>query len=105
MAHIDGDPTFDGREIGAALDEAQSVVDLTTAPPQVRPRREPGVRPEPGSGRDDESAHDDRADRVGRPRHRGGQPAIPLLRMVRAAVGRAAEGSSGDGPDREASAS
>ena len=45
------------------------------------------------------------ADRLGRPRHRGSSAGDPLLRMVRAAVGRAAEGSSGEGPDREASAS
>ena len=35
----------------------------------------------------------------------GGGQGDPLLRMVRAAVGRAAEGSSGEGPDQEASAS
>ena len=37
VANIDGDPrsTASVIEVGAALDQAQSVVDLTTAPPQV----------------------------------------------------------------------
>ena len=105
VAHIDGDPRSSaaGVDVGAALDEAQSVVDLTTAPPQVH--RGASHEPSPtSSDRDDELARTSRPIASVGLDSAGGQ-GDPLLRMVRAAVGRAAEGSSGDGPEQEASAS
>ncbi len=105
VAHLDGDPRSapSGADVGAALDEAQSVVDLTTAPPQVHR----GAGPEaPAADHDDEFARTARPiASVGLESGANQAAGDPLLRMVRAAVGRAAEGSSGEGPEQEASAS
>ena len=82
-------------------DEGQSVVDLTTAPAQVRHETVPA-----GAGlTNGEAAAAHAIAPVGRDPQVGTSAGDPLLRMVRATVGRAAEGSSGDGPDQQASAS
>jgi DivIVA domain-containing protein len=80
-------------------DEGESVVDLTTAPAQVRHETVPaGAWVTNG----DDAAH---IAPVGLDAPVGATAGDPLLRMVRAAVGRAAGGSAGDGPDQQASAS
>jgi len=68
--------------------EGDSVVDLTTAPAQMRHEPVP--------------AHATASVGLDQPAATAGDP---LLRMVRAAVGRAAEGSASDDPDQQASAS
>ncbi len=79
------------------------MVDLTTAPPQVHRGASYEASPTSPDG-DDELAQTDRPiASVGL--DGGGVQGDPLLRMVRAAVGRAAEGSSGEDPEQEASAS
>ncbi len=106
VAHLDGDPrsTASATEVGAALDEAQSVVDLTKAPPQVH--RGTGHEMPTAPERQDELARTARPiASVGLEASTSQSAGDPLLRMVRAAVGRAAEGSSGEGPEQEASAS
>jgi DivIVA domain-containing protein len=90
--------------------EDDSVVDLTIAPAQVHPATsgpsgEPATpAPTPGPAPDDAPDREDRG--VGSADlDDAGHAGDPLLRMVRAAVGRASRGSTGDGVDREASAS
>ena len=71
----------------------QPVLDLTTAPPHVRTG---GIRREPLVAGGDQTAVDADETEIG---SRHGDPATggdPLLRMVRAAVGRAVEGSASD---------
>jgi DivIVA domain-containing protein len=109
--------TLDG-DVAATADP---VVDLTVAPPHVRTigKPEPVTAPEPPSGAEGQARPEatPAAGEAAPGRERsavgsvdldqpaGSAGADPLLRMVRAAVGRAAEASTPEPPDREASAS
>jgi len=92
-------------EGGRGADEAApSVLDLTTAPAQVRT----GANAESGGGPGSEGTARPSTRpvaSVGLDPASGGGVGDPLLRMVRAAVGRAAEGSAQDDEEPAASAS
>ncbi len=108
VAGLEGD-IRPGADLDPA-DEDQSVVDLTKAPAQVHPG--PNAETAEAAAFGDATSFGDAVARASRPIASVGlDPAgsagtgDPLLRMVRAAVGRAAEGSSTDDPEQEASAS
>ncbi len=108
VAQIDGDPRSVSAPVESERDERAdepSVVDLTTAPPQVH-RGPAHVVGTSGLDADDEQSRAPRPIASVGLDSTGGPPGgDPLLRMVRAAVGRAAEGSTSDDPEQEASAS
>jgi DivIVA domain-containing protein len=106
-------------DLDLSAEAGDPIVDLTVAPPHVRPltRPEPISAPHAPTAGEADDAGLERSGEVALDLDRstigsadldaasGPAAADPLLRMVRAAVGRAAEASSADPSDREASAS